>query len=387
MSDPELVGVKATNQLTLVMELERPTAYFLHLLARALYPVPRHIVDTHGEAWTEIEHLVTNGPFRLLARQPEQAMTLERNPAYHGQFTGNLQQVELHFLSDWPARVDMYQADKLDVMNLSLVPPAERDQIRRRYAGEYVSVPQLGTHYVAFDVGRPPFDDQRVRRAFVLATDREMLANVTLKGQAAPATGGFLPPEMPGHSSEISLPYDPQQAQQLLAEAGYPNEARQGFPVIKALVPNTQILISEQLQKQWRENLGVETEIEIIEWAELDERMNNKPPALSVIGWGADYPDPDNFLKPGVIEYGTRWRNEAYDQLIETARQLLDQELRIELYRQADRMLVEEAPVLPLAYGRLGLLLKPWVKSYPTSPLAIYAWFGKEIVIEPHMDF
>jgi oligopeptide transport system substrate-binding protein len=189
---------------------------------------------------------------------------------------------------------------------------------------------------------------------------------------------------MPGYSSEIGLPYDPQQAQQLLAEAGYPNEGGQGFPVIKALVPNTQILISEQLQKQWRENLGVETEVEIIEWAELDERMNSKPPALSVIGWGAGYPDPDNFLRPGVIQYGTRWRNEAYDKLVETASQLLDQEKRIELYRQADRMLVEEAPILPLAYGRLGLLLKPWVKRYPTSPLAIYAWFGKEVVIEPH---
>jgi ABC-type oligopeptide transport system substrate-binding subunit len=130
--------------------------------------------------------------------------------------------------------------------------------------------------------------------------------------------------------------------------------------------------------------LDVETKLEVIEWSELDKRMNNEPPAISVIGWGADCPDPDYFLRSSVIQDGTQWRNEAYDELVGTAKRIVDQKKRMKLYRQADRMLVEEAPVLPLAYGRSGLLIKSWVKKYPTSPLAIYSWFGKEVVIEPH---
>ena len=111
---------------------------------------------------------------------------------------------------------------------------------------------------MGFDVNRPPFDDPRVRRAFVLATDREMLADVALRGYVFPATGGFVPPGIPGHSPGIGSPYDPEGARQLLAEAGYPDG--RGFPVVGALLPRAAITLAgcEYQQAQWQENLGVE---------------------------------------------------------------------------------------------------------------------------------
>jgi ABC-type oligopeptide transport system substrate-binding subunit/class 3 adenylate cyclase len=375
------MGVRALDEVTLAVELEEPTGYFLQLLAyTATYPVPRHMVEAHGEAWTEPKNIVTNGPFRLEAWQRGESMVLGRNPEYHGRFTGNLQRVELSLLTDPSARLEMYETDRLDVLNLADLPPSERDRARQRHAGEYVSVPWLLTDYMGFDVSRPPFSDLRVRRAFLLATDRERLADAVLGGYVSPGTGGFVSPGMPGYSAGIGLPYDPEQARQILAEAGYPGG--RSFPTVDSLVPHGRESLSEYLQAQWREDLGVETAWEIMEWAMLFDRLSQEPPHIFLTGWIADYPDPDNFLRVGLSSVRTGWRNEAYDRLVEQARQVMDQEERMKLYQQADRILVEEAAIAPLVYGRSHLLVKPWVSKHFTS--AIGAWFWKDVIIEPH---
>jgi oligopeptide transport system substrate-binding protein len=229
-------------------------------------------------------------------------MVLVRNPDYHGRFRGNVQWVELPF-GERLARLELYEADSLDIFLLDHLPPLERDRARQRQAGEYISVPQLGTWYVGFDVSRPPFDNPRVRRAFVLATDKETLADVVMRGYLAPATGGFVPVGMPGHSAGIGLPYDPDQARQLLAEAGYPDG--DGFPVVEALTGHhgEMALQSEYLQAQWQENLGVEITWETMESAMLSDRLRREPPHMFLSGWTADYPDPDMtgwWKKPGA---------------------------------------------------------------------------------------
>jgi ABC-type oligopeptide transport system substrate-binding subunit/DNA-binding SARP family transcriptional activator len=381
MLDSDKLGVQALDEVTLVVELESPTSYFLHLLAR-MYPVPRRVLEIHGKAWTDVNNIVTNGPFKLEAWQPEESLVLIRNPAYHGHFTGNVKRMELCLLREWSDRLEMYENDKLDVLSFYRLPPSERDRIRQRYAGEYVSVPELATYYIAFDTSRPPFNDLRVRRAFVLATDKEMLANVAWRGEATPATGGLVPPGVPGYSAGIGLPYNLDQARQLLAAAGYLDG--DGFPTVEALVPHPLVPQSEYLQANWRENLGIEIHWHALEWNEFLQRLQIAPPNMSFSGWGAGYPDPDSFLR--VISLGrlTCWQNETYERLVKEARRITGQKRRMEMYRQADKILVEEAPVLLLVYPREGSLVKPWVKKYPTSPLVIEFWFGKDVIIEPH---
>jgi ABC-type oligopeptide transport system substrate-binding subunit len=374
------LGVWALDEVTLAVELEEPTGYFLQLLAyHATYPVPRHVVEAHGEAWTEPGNIVTNGPFRLESWQRGESMVLVRNPDYHGRFRGNVQGMELPF-GERLAGLEMYEADSLDIFFIDHLPAPERDRARQRHAGEYISGPLLQTSYVGFDVSRPPFDDPRVRRAFVLATDKETLVDVILRGYAAPATGGFIPAGMPGHSAGIGLPYDPDQARQLLAEAGYPDG--DGFPVVEALTGHGEIALQSDLQAQWRESLGVEITWETMELGMLLDRLRREPPHMFLLGWMADYPDPDNFLRVSPVRRYTGWQNAAYDGLVEEARRVMDQEERMKLYGQADRILVEQAPILPLLHERFHLLVKPWVRKFLTS--AIIAWFWKDVIIEPH---
>src|SRR5690606_14615004 len=117
-------------------------------------------------------------------------------------------------------------------------------------AEEYVSAPQITILYVGFDTDRPPFDDRRVRRAFVLGMDREEHADTFHRGHWAPASGGFVPPGMPGHSPGIALPHDPDEARRLLAEAGYPGGS--DFPPVTLLVSDFRARESEQLVGWWR---------------------------------------------------------------------------------------------------------------------------------------
>ncbi|HUS69335.1 MAG TPA: ABC transporter substrate-binding protein [Anaerolineae bacterium] len=385
VSDPDLIGVRAVDERTLVVELEGPTGYFPYLLCLSTtFPVPRHVVEAQGRAWTELGNLVSNGPFRLVSWQRGESMLLQRNPTYHGRSTGNLQQVELWFRAAEPAGwLQMYEDNRLEVLVLHfLLPSTDWERARQRHAGEYVSVPGLNTHYIGFDVRRAPFDDPRVRRAFTLATDRETLAHVTLRGYVLPATGGFVPPGMPGHSPGIGLPYDPEQARVLLAEAGYPGG--QGFPELEVLSVDKPLLVSagESLQTQWLHNLGIEIASKQLKWGDMLDRLARESPHIWLMGWAADYPDPDNFLRVGEWELIGGWRNELYDRLIEGARRVTDQGERMRMYQQAEPILVQEAPILPLWYFRWQLLVKPWVRKYALSPMKV--WFWKDVIIEPH---
>jgi ABC-type oligopeptide transport system substrate-binding subunit len=306
-------------------------------------------------------------------------MTLARNPDYPGQFRGNLDRVTL-LLSDFTPNVslDMYEKDELDVVDVTAF---EVDRMRQKYAGEYRRFPQLVTAYLQFDVSRPPFDDIRVRQAFAMATDREALTKGATPN-CFPATGGFVPMGMPGHQPGIGLPWDPQRARQLLGEAGYPGG--RGFPVVECVARPDQADLGENLQVQWEENLGVKITWERVGWQAILARLGEQVPHLLIMGWMADYPDPDNFLRARIdhIQHQSGWRNTDYDSLVKQAQRSLDQGERIRLYGEAERILAEEAPIIPVFHPSVRLLVKPWVTRFPTTGLR--EWFFKDVIIKPH---
>ena len=382
VSNPDSVGVRALDDVTLEVELEGPTGYFLLLLANAVaYPVPRHIIELHGDDWAEPENIVTCGAFRLASWQPGEKMTLVRNPNYHGRPTGNLERVEL-FLRDAGRAaslelLEMYERDQLDVVDIA---SSELDRVRQRYAGEYRRVPRLLTVFLQFNVSRPPFDDVRVRGAFVQAIDREALVKAT-RSDCFPAMGGFVPPGMPGHSPGIGLPFDPVQARHLLTDAGYPDG--QGFPVVEYLTLPDRADIGENLEGQLKENLGVKIKLEILDRQAFFARLGEHMPHLCILGWRADYPDPDNFLRTRIGDVQRqRWRNPDFDSLVKRARRSLDQGERMKLYGEAEQILAQEAPIMPIYYRSTRLLVKPWVTRYPATGLR--EWFFKDVIIKPH---
>ena len=382
----DALGVRALDDLTLSVELEGPTGYLLHLLAfTGTYPVPRHVVEAFGNAWTDPENIVTNGPFTLTSWRHNDLMVLTRNPRYHGRFSGNVNQVELSLFpaGEWLTHQEIYEADQLDVFWLSNRHPEDMKRILHRHASEYISPPLAAAQFLVFDTKSAPFNDPRVRRAFAYAVDREALVDVALGGFLSPAKGGCVPPGMPGHSPGIALPYDPERARQLLAEVGYSESRR--FPTTNFVTRSFNRVLAQHLCAQWTETLNVEIRWETMHWAEYLDMFESSSgtPQLWTMGWVSDYLDPDNYLRVALQRF-TEWHHEHYFALVEQARRALDQGERMELYTQAERILVQEVPMLPLFYERWPMLLKPWVKKYPTS--AAYDLFLKDVVLEPHKE-
>ena len=383
LSDPERVGVRALDATRLQVELEMPTGYFLQLLTHTVtFPVPRHIIDGHGEAWTEVGNMASNGPFKLAGWEPGQSIVLTRNPHYHGRYGGNVQRVELPFAQDDRDSLRMYEAGQVDYFAQHSQLPEVLEQVRACHAGGYVTGPELTTWHLGFNTRRPPFDDRRVRRAFALALNRRQLPEMGADKGLDPAMGGFVPPAIPGHSAGIALPYDPERARQLLAEAGYP--AGRGFPEIQGMGSHRSLQwLRGSLETQWREVLGVALTWKAMEWtAYLQTLFTEGPSDVYLNGWTADFPDPDNFLRGSPYPSLTGWQNEDYNQLVERARRVMDQAERMRLYGQANKILVEEAPILPLAYKRVQLVVQPWVRTLPVSPIRAAPW--KDVVIERH---
>ncbi|NOZ71794.1 MAG: AAA family ATPase [Chloroflexi bacterium] len=374
----EDVGVRALDDLTLLVELEHPVGYFPQLLTHvAWYPVPRHIVEKQGSAWAKGDHLVGNGAFYLKSWRRGEAMELVRNPTYHGRFSGNLQRLILLPVQDWATRLRWYKADELDILGITYLSAEIREEVRQRYVGEYIARPRMETHFLAFDVTRPPFDDPRVRQAFALATDRKTLADSVLQGYVAPATGGLIPPGMPGHVPHIALPFRPAEAQRLLAQAGYADG--HGLPVIEVFAYEAVASRNEFLQRQWQQLLGIKVQLTVVDWVTFLKQFQYQSYHLINMGWVADYPDPDNFVRVSRARAWPHWQNETYDRLVHEARRMVDPTQRAQIYRQVEDILVQEVPILPLIYERDHLLIKPWIRTYPMS--AIKPAFWKDVVL------
>jgi oligopeptide transport system substrate-binding protein len=380
LENEEMLGISALNESTIRIELEEPTSYFLQLLAIFVSkPVPRHTVELYSETWAEPGNIVTNGPFFLASWQEDNSLVLERNPTYHGHFQGNLNRVELRYIHDSKGMLDLYEADELDALSIWHLAPAELGRALSYKAGEIMTLPSHTTGFLGFNTLRPPLDDPRVRRALILAKDRFSSDDTGDAERSDPPTGGFVPPTIPGHVPDIALPYDPSLARALLAEAGYPDG--RGFPVLEAIVATWD---QDRLPKQfkiWKSKLGVEISWKVIEWDHyMDRIQSDDGPHIYGFGWGALYPDPDSYLRVGIRQI-SNWRHEGYEQLVELARHKMEFSERMDLYQQAERILVDESPIMPYKYLRLNLLVKPWVKSYHPE----YLWeYWKDVILEPH---
>jgi ABC-type oligopeptide transport system substrate-binding subunit/DNA-binding SARP family transcriptional activator/tetratricopeptide (TPR) repeat protein len=381
----EAVGVTAPDPYTLVVELEEPCGYFPYILGDPVsFAVPRHIVEREGNAWTEPGRIVSNGAFQLETRDRLSGRTVHftRNPHYSGNFKGNIEHVTL---TSYENELEMYQsfvAGELDMVEF-LLPQLQQEEWKHFQDVGQLHISTLPfVDAIYFIADRPPFDNQELRRAFALATDREKLAReIEIK---LPATGGYIPPSLPGHSPDAGLPYNPEEARRILASAGYPQG--RGFPPVGLLIELVGLekgdnLVFAFLQEMWKENLGVTI------------RKRRQDPAARqfevsqdfhffFLGWLADYPDPASFLQTNYLINQSHWHNPVFEALIEEGRRTIDQVQRVDLYRQADRVLTEEAVVLPLFYGHIYELRQPWI--HKPSGSSIYSPQWKDITLMPH---
>ncbi len=384
------VGVKALNDQELEITLANVTPYFLQLLNHnSMYPV--HIktikkygaIDERSTLWTRAGNFVGNGPFMLTEWTPQKVVTVVRNPYYW-----DAEHVRLNKINFYPIQSDVnaersYRAGQIHLFDK--LPKEKIAYYRDKKDPAHRTFPMYGTYFYRFNITVKPLDDVRVRKALAYALNRETIVkNVTKGGEVAAYT--LTPPNPFGYTARASVPYDPALAKKLLADAGFPNGA--GFPKLKLLYNTLEShqKIAVAIQSLWKETLGIEVELENQEWKTFLENQRTMNYQICRASWIGDYIDPDTFLQLFVTNGGnneTGWSNANYDKLIREAAATTDQAARNEIFQQAEKILDDEVPLIPI-YTYVGnRLVSPSVKGWKNHLQDF--WTYKDLYLEPQV--
>lgn len=373
-TDVESVGVRAVDDYTVEFTLEQPAGYFPGIAGMWINrPVPQTVIEQYGDSWTEAGNLWTNGPYLLETWEHENRIVMVKNPYYYATDTVQIGTVNFVMVTEDSTAFSMYENGELDVQNPPL-DDMDRIEADPMLSEELTIAPDLCQYYFGFNNTKAPFDNVLVRQAFSYALDRQRLIDDVLKGEQRPAWS-FAPPGIFGSVADREdfpgIVFDPERAQELLTEAGFPNG--EGLPPI-TLMYNTSEghqKIAEFAQQSWRENLGVEVQLANQEWAVFLDTVDEDAPQIYRMGWCADYPDQNNWVlevfHPTKSSNDPKWDPEsesaqAFMAAVEGAAASADPDEREELYFEAERILnVDEAVVLPVYYYSRVVMTKPFV--------------------------
>lgn len=388
LTDFSQVGVKALDDRTLEVTLENPTPYFLSMQVNFMwFPLHRPTLEkfgaeeTRGTKWTQPGNHVGNGPFMLEEWYPNEHLRFVRNPHYWNAAEVKPDAVKLYPVSNEQTEERSFRAGELH-MTYSI--PIHRIEAYRKEQPEVLNLkPYLQTYYYRFNTTRPPFDDVRVRRAFGLAIDREAIARNVLKAGEQPAYH-FTPPQIAGYNAMHRVSQDAAAARLLLAEAGYPEG--KGFPAVTLLYNTAEYdkTVSEALQRMWQQALGVQVQLLHQDYKTYLASMSSLDYDIARSTWAADFVDPINFLECFLSGQGnnrTGYNNPEYDALIHAAYAEADAAKREAHLQEAERMLLEDAPVTPLCITTLKFLLSPQLKGVKPNPIAYFRW--QDFYLEP----
>ncbi len=372
----EVAGVVVIDEHTLEITIDSPKAYFLSKLTYpTAFVVDQENVEGRIQPWTDKPN--GTGPFRLAEYELGLKIVLERNEAYYGASKPALEQV--NFVLAGGSAMTMYETGELDAVPVGLA-DIERVLDTSNPLNEELSVtlPMLSIFYIGFNVEKPPFDDQKVRQAFNYAIDKDKYVEVVWKKMQLKADS-ILPPGMPGYNENLQgYPYDPEKARQLLAESKYGDASN--LPEITLNVSGGGGTAGRQVEaivEMYKQNLGVDIAIQQTEWATYlwDLRAHRYQMFGLTAGWIADYPDPQDFLD--ILFHSesrnndTVYSNPEVDRLLEEARVEQDSEKRMELYQQAEEIILEDAPIVPLTHDADYWLTKPYVEGMIYPPVII----------------
>ena len=390
VEDFSKVGVRALDSHTLQVELNSPTSYFLQLLDHhSMFPVHRETIEKFGAPaergtdWTRPENFVGNGPFIIKEWSPNEVFTVEKNPEYWDVESIKLNEIHFYPVQQFTTEERMFRAGQLHITKEF---PVEKIETYRRENPESIrTFPMFSTYFYLLNVNRPPLDDVRVRRALAYSIDRYSLTQNVAKGGELPAFN-LTPPNTNGYTAEAKIPFDIELARQLLAEAGYPNG--KGFPeltVIYNTAENHQ-KIAVALQYMWKQALNIDITLENQDWKVFLANQRTMNFQISRSGWGGDYYDPNTFLDMFVTGGGnndTGWSNPRYDELIELAAQAKTQEERYQYFQEAEAILVDEVPIIPMYTYSRNRLVHPSIKNWYSNILE--RWSYKNVYLEPQV--
>lgn len=378
-SADNISGLKALDERTLQVTIDAPKPYFLLKLTYATaFVVDKANVES-GSDWVYRPN--GSGPYKLIEWTRGKRIVYQANDDFYLGRPG-IPYVVINLYSGNAA--SLYETGDVDMAGVPLysidrfLDPAE--PLRK----ELYSGVDLCTGYVVFDTTQPPFDDVKVRQAFTMAFDRRKFIDVVMNGRALAAIGPY-PPGLPGFNVNLTgLPFDPERARQLLAESKYGGAS--GLPAIVYTDAGYGSYVSPDvaaMAQMWKQYLGVTITIEKIEPNfYYDQIYSGNHGQLLGNGWCADYPDPENFadvlFHTGSEQNTGGYSNPELDKLLEAARVEQDVTKRIQMYQQAEQIIVNDAPVLFSVHSLSYTLVKPYIKGFVLTPIDIslerYMW-------------
>ena len=374
LMDFSQVGVQTPDARTLRLSLNHPAPYFLSLLTHpAWYPVYLPALEKagspyqRGSKWTQPGNLVGNGAFVLTAWKRGEVITVEKSPTYWDAATVRLNAIHFHPAEDRESEERAFRAGQL---HLTEALPVSKVETYKRTQPEVLQIGAfLDTYFYRLNTNRPGLSNVKVRQALAAAIDRSALVGkVTLGGQqparsfTPPGVGGYVPPDV------LKCNFDA--ARRLLADAGYPGG--QGLPPLEIMINSSgnHRVIAEAVQEMWRRELGVEVRLNNMEQATLLAHRRTLDYQIMRGEWAADYLDPKTFFdvfRSDSNNNHTGWQNSNYDTLLFEADRTADPATRYALMQRAERILLNDAPIIPIYYYTSVRLVLPSVHGwYPT---------------------
>jgi oligopeptide transport system substrate-binding protein len=367
----EVSGVKVIDDYTIRITIDAPKSYILSKLSYpTAFVVDKKNVESGSDWWRKPNG---SGPFKLVKWTPDDILVLEPNRSFYRK-PSSIDRLEFHLLSGLP--IALYETNEIDIAPVYESYIARVLDKKGPFYNELHIYPELSMYYLGFNTLKPPFDDVKIRQAFCHAIDKEKIIQGTLNGMY-PSAYGIVPPGMPGYNENIKgLEFDVEKAKALIAESKY--GSAQNIPPVTLTVsgwggniPGNLGAIVQELEQ----NLGVTINVRQIEPEVFLYSLRNEADELFMMGWVADYPDPQDFLEylfRTDAEYNTgKYSNPAVDNLLKEADGEFDESKRMELYQQAEKIIVDDAACLPLWFGQNYVLVRPYVKNYTLNALGI----------------
>lgn len=356
----------------LKLTFSRPAPYFHTVMSLwVTFPAKEENIAASEQWWNSSKYQIGNGPYILKTLEPYVRARFVPNPNYYGEKAKT--DIEYSYIVDSKVAFEAYKNNEFDIIGAA----AEDLEVIKKdptLSKELKTYPGSCTFAVMFHQLKEPFTDPKVRQAFAQAFDREAWVRDVLKGLGSP-TLTWIPPGFPGYDPEEKRwGYDPAAAKKALSESKYGSADK--LPPIKLTFSDSPRNRTryEWLAAKWKEVLGVNITLDPVEattYTALTKDIKTAPLAF-ILGWCADYPDPQNWLsvywKTGAFGERIGYSNKEFDKLVDQADVELDPAKRMDLYMKAQRLLIDGVPVAFAWNNVNNYLVKPWVKGIVTTP-------------------
>ncbi|HPL52512.1 MAG TPA: peptide ABC transporter substrate-binding protein [Bacillota bacterium] len=388
----EDIGVKAIDDKTLEVVLASPTAYFIELTGfYTYYPINKKVVESNPDWAKNAATHVSNGPFKLAEWEHDVRILMVKNDTYYDANLVKLDGIELAMLTDENTAWQKYEGGEFDF--LIPLPQAVVAQLKANGNPELVIGGELATYYYNLNTKLKPFDNVKIRKALALTIDRQTIVDKIAQGGQLPCEGvvpfGMLDENNKEYRNGVGklVEYNVEEGKRLFAEGlketGFKASDFSKFSILYNTLEAHRI-IAQAIQEMWRTNLGIELPLENVDFQVKLDREKAGDYSVSRAGWIGDYIDPMTFIDLWVTDGAFNdadYSNPEYDKLVIESKNTADQTIRMNNMRKAEKMLMNDMPVIPIYFYTNPYAQKPYVtgvfKPLNRYPYLIYADMNK----------